>query len=921
MRKFGKIGALLLVISMLSVLFVLPADAAITAGETETVIPVTWNYGYIASATHSTKPHQIVKSSSSGTYRYSDVMTFASKGTTITFYDPTGHASSNAYVFSSWCTINGLWALDTHGVNFFGISSSNKAINSTIQTVDSSGGVTYTYTTWKDNESLRLCYCCTGNPTDPEVKIVKNGAEPTINRPDAATLAADGTVQGIKWFCGYIGSSTNAQNCVNALKLDAGGYTFSDLILIPKKGTKISFQDASPFASAAAWVISSWVLNSTTGGYTVDTESANYNGSSPEILASTSTSSRKDYEYVTYKDNELIRLCYQSGTGNGALPATFPVVRWEETTQTPTFTPGSSHADDTFYPESPAAPWSPVTHTPLAAREIADVKWNYGYVGSSIHSSYANQIKTGGSTYMYSDVITIPKAGTTVYFFDDDFTDVNGNTYASANAAIFSSWKKSGSTWVVDTTKENPNGADASQITVGRFKQYSYTTVEDNENLRLCYLAPTSDPIMPPRPYKVYASDSYTFDAAGTPGKTAEGSYVNAFGRTFSYKVYLPADYSSDYFGPAVFSFGPTDRIASALAGANEECLVFSAASEDAADAALFVEDVLNAYRFNRTFSYLVSGKVLTDSALFTAKTADTDSDPLGAGKKLLSQRPTYYENLEKITMYAMGDSYFAGEALGKEGTWVNHLGNKYGMTFVNYGIGGSTASDFVTDHNPMVRRYEKMADGDASVILLEGGRNDRSLEVPLGTNDSRDTKTFLGAMNVMIDAFLKKYPHAVIVLVTPWHQTSVVASTGYSNVTYANALRDLAAFRNDPRIYCIYAADVKATGIDMDDAACRTKYCISSSDVSHLNPTGMAMIQPFMEKHISTALANYQNSLVPETDPEASVTDPLPVEEPTAPAETTGIPEQKKGCRGAILPLFALVPVAALTIKKKKRH
>ena len=39
-----------------------------------------------------------------------------------------------------------------------------------------------------------------------------------------------------------------------------------------------------------------------------------------------------------------------------------------------------------------------------------------------------------------------------------------------------------------------------------------------------------------------------------------------------------------------------------------------------------------------------------------------------------------YYPELEGITMYAMGDSYFGGSSLGKEVTWVNKLGNKYKM-------------------------------------------------------------------------------------------------------------------------------------------------------------------------------------------------------------------------------------------------
>lgn len=225
----------------------------------------------------------------------------------------------------------------------------------------------------------------------------------------------------------------------------------------------------------------------------------------------------------------------------------------------------------------------------------------------------------------------------------------------------------------------------------------------------------------------------------------------------------------------------------------------------------------------------------------------------------LLKSQDDINKLLNGITMYAMGDSYFGGSSLGKEATWVNKLGNKYGMNYINYGIGGSTMSDYVTDKNPMVIRYKTMAKGDADIILLEGGRNDRSKEVPIGDFESRDSKTFMGCINIMLDGMLKTYPNALIILVTPWYHTGKVAATGLSNVDYANAMRDLAEYRNDPRVVCLYAADTELTGVNMDDARFREKYCIKSSDVSHLNDEGMNMVLPQMEQFIATEFAKFK--------------------------------------------------------------
>ena len=225
----------------------------------------------------------------------------------------------------------------------------------------------------------------------------------------------------------------------------------------------------------------------------------------------------------------------------------------------------------------------------------------------------------------------------------------------------------------------------------------------------------------------------------------------------------------------------------------------------------------------------------------------------------LLKSQDDFNQILMGITMYAMGDSYFGGSSLGKEGTWVNMLGEKYGMDYINYGIGGSTMSDFVTDKNPMVKRYTSMKKGDADIILLEGGRNDRTKEVPLGDLDSRDSKTFLGSINIMLDGMLKTYPNALIILVTPWNHTGKVASTGLCNVDYANAMRKLAEYRNDPRIVCLYAADPNLVGVNMNDASFRAKYCIAENDVSHLNLEGMKMVLPFMEQFIAKEYAKFK--------------------------------------------------------------
>ena len=253
-----------------------------------------------------------------------------------------------------------------------------------------------------------------------------------------------------------------------------------------------------------------------------------------------------------------------------------------------------------------------------------------------------------------------------------------------------------------------------------------------------------------------------------------------------------------------------------------------------------------------------LTAKAVEAFVSYVNESADSTKLSVASDYSLLKSQEDFNKLLAGITMYAMGDSYFGGSSLGKDGTWVNMLGEKYGMDYVNYGIGGSTMSDYVTDKKPMVLRYVAMAKGDANVILLEGGRNDRSKEVPIGDLDSRDSKTFMGSINIMLDGMLKTYPNALIILVTPWYHTGKVAATGLSNVDYANAMRSLAQHRNDKRIVCLYAADPNTIGVNMNDAAFRKKYCIAENDVSHLNLEGMKYVLPFMEQFIAAEYAKF---------------------------------------------------------------
>ena len=215
------------------------------------------------------------------------------------------------------------------------------------------------------------------------------------------------------------------------------------------------------------------------------------------------------------------------------------------------------------------------------------------------------------------------------------------------------------------------------------------------------------------------------------------------------------------------------------------------------------------------------------------------------------SKQEYYCEALERVTVNALGDSYFEGNGIGKENTWLGLLGKKYKMVMNNYGKGGSTVSNKV-NKNPMCERYMNMS-SKADIILVEGGRNDFNQEVVIGNAGGTDTTTFSGALNVIIDGLQEKYPNAMIVCISNWNFPGTKNGNNYSD--FANAMKAVA---NDQGVYFIEACNPSVSGVDMTNELFRAKYCIKESDISHLNEAGMKLVMPYFEKALAACYTDF---------------------------------------------------------------
>ena len=136
-----------------------------------------------------------------------------------------------------------------------------------------------------------------------------------------------------------------------------------------------------------------------------------------------------------------------------------------------------------------------------------------------------------------------------------------------------------------------------------------------------------------------------------------------------------------------------------------------------------------------------------------------------------------------------LGDSLMAGNTLGNNYTWLNKLAKKYNMTPFNYGINGSTIA--YSNANPMCIRYNDM-DDNLDYIIVIGGANDKNKNIPIGQNNDNINTTFKGALNILIEGLLQKYPSKKILFLTNYNRYQTQNNIGLTDKDYVDAMIEI---------------------------------------------------------------------------------------------------------------------------------
>ncbi|MGN1095915.1 MAG: SGNH/GDSL hydrolase family protein [Eubacteriales bacterium] len=336
---------------------------------------------------------------------------------------------------------------------------------------------------------LLFCFICLFVSSCGKQNISETTEATTIPTDQNGRVFPENAIP-VVWKPGKILSSDSEDNKFHPFDFSRNYHSYTNVIKISKAGTTVSFFDDNSnenddkFAGIDTFVVSHWKFEG--GKLVLDKEATNQVGRfkseyDKDNFTLSYDGEKVTYTYTTSEDDEMISLCFLSGQTTDFTPLLSFVTYSYDGAEKPEFTVYNTPSDD-IYPE------------PLSKTEL-EVKWNEGYIASATSISNKNSIHKDKNC-LYSDVITIPEAGTTIFF-----TDIDPASRISTNAYVFSSWKKDDNgEWIFDASLPAFSGYDAdTENDTGRYVIYSYTTSYDNENIRISIC--TGEDKIPPKIY------------------------------------------------------------------------------------------------------------------------------------------------------------------------------------------------------------------------------------------------------------------------------------------------------------------------------------------------------------------------------------------------------------------------------------
>lgn len=158
---------------------------------------------------------------------------------------------------------------------------------------------------------------------------------------------------------------------------------------------------------------------------------------------------------------------------------------------------------------------------------------------------------------------------------------------------------------------------------------------------------------------------------------------------------------------------------------------------------------------------------------------------------------------LSNLKWAALGDSITFGYLANTN--YHNIIAQRTGILPINYGVSSTMIAVTGGRTDSFVERYSEMID-DADIITVFGGTNDYGNSVPIGVWGDTVNTTEYGAMKILVEGLLTKYPTKRIGFILPTPRSdSLYPDTGLKS--YIDVIQDVCAR------YAIPTLDLRTQG------------------------------------------------------------------------------------------------------------
>ena len=223
---------------------------------------------------------------------------------------------------------------------------------------------------------------------------------------------------------------------------------------------------------------------------------------------------------------------------------------------------------------------------------------------------------------------------------------------------------------------------------------------------------------------------------------------------------------------------------------------------------------------------------------------------PFNYGDRIHAKHDSSDNILSNKKMGGLGDSLIKGSTIGNTYTTLYQIAQNNNMEYVNYGINGnpiSNPSNYNEGNNQgMCVRYTEM-DNDLDYVVILGGANDKRLNVPIGNNNDNVVTTFKGALNILIQGLLTKYPTKKILFMTNYNRTQDANDLGLHDIDYVDAMIEMCGLYGIP-CFDNYRKCGISWKTNIQTSWCDEGVYLGGTINRHLSPAGYEFLIPVYE-------------------------------------------------------------------------